>query len=277
MQLVVIKNMVRGDYLSDDAMIGPLDHDTSSGFSCASNIGLVALQVAISVLFLSFGSIGLSLSFTFNLIANNFKLANLIVQVFIFLLSINLFLLGLALVLATLHTMTQTLGLNAFGLSVRRVLSLKHCRWSDLKTVRRSSLDVHSKNFLGLAALYDVASIEFENGVLVRMGPASKFRRRLISIAERKILKARRANVLLEIGRGARIDFNSVVLSLTGLHRGERTICWDSIDRIAVCGGESIVIHSLSGLRFSLTVAKTFNPNLLLSIVDQKWGGGSCS
>jgi hypothetical protein len=182
------------------------------------------------------------------------------------LLGTNLLVLGLLLVYYTLRTITQALVFSPRGLKVKRGGFKHFCEWKDLTIVRRTTLNEGLTNILGLGAVYDVASIEFANGVVIQLGPAMRFRARLLSIAERKIARANLAGLLESITHGASVKFNSVTLTPVSIEIHGRRIPWNAVDRVDVLDSDAIVISARNGLRCFLKVGKLPNPTLFLSV-----------
>jgi len=254
----------------------PCDPGALARLNCAMKKTLITTQILTSILFCVSGCVGIAFGVLshFNFLPYGTDAIGIMVRGFVLLMGVNLALIGFFLASATLRTLTQSLTLNNRALLVKELCYQRLCEWKNLSCVRRSTLNECRKNHLGLGALFDEASIEFANGVNISIGPALKVRARLLAMVERKILKAQQPCMLATIDDGGSVDFNSVSLSVVGLHRGGRVMRWDDVCQVDVSSGESIKISTDSGLTFSLTVGKMRNPRLFLSIVEILWSRG---
>lgn len=236
------------------------------------NPTVIAIQIVSAIFLSSVGITGVTWVVLTNLWVPPHHVLACILYGILFIICANALCIGLLLSLASFRTLTKRIALKPSGLVVRRLCCQSNCCWKELKRIRKPSMRNTLPNHLGLGAIYDVATLEFSDGVEIAFGPEITSRLRILSIAERVLVRMKLSTVLRQIAVGTNVSFRSVAASSVGLYCGPRLIRWNDVVFVHCRNKEVIVIGADNGNKLSLSVGKTDNVCLLLSVIRVKTG-----
>lgn len=243
--------------------------------SNTSNIAIrLVIQLAMATFFCTVGTAGVSLPFIL-FDSKSWELSGLTLTLYLLsvvgvLISLCLLGIGFLLALASFRTLTQSVAIDASGISVRRLIGSSAFHWSELEAIQVYSMHPTASNWFGLGALYDTTSLFFSNGRTICVGPEISRRYKLGLLANRIFLKTRVAWALAEINSGQNVSFGLTMASSSGLHRGNMTLRWDGIRFVCLRGQGSELEVAGENETWMFPIEKTGNVLLLICIIVLK-------